>query len=216
MAEINWWWKVEAKLSELGILDRSREKWGKKLNDNELKKAEALIAEKLEVGKGFSTITLPMKYTHFGYQYGERAWYGYGAWRYSVLHPGTDFNRGAPTADLGDPVFAMADGVVTYKGWASGFGWHMFIIHEVNHKKYGRIKCWSHHMHLRDNPGIAVGDAVKVGQTVARVGKTGTTIPHLHFEIRRRPLGILFWSELKGKDRAWLDERFYSPETFFD
>lgn len=218
MAEINFWSKVEDRLADLGILEKGREKWGKKLNENELAKAEAWIAEKMaeHVTEGsFTPLFQPMKYDHFGYHYGQLATYGVKPFQYTILHPGTDMNRGFGAQDLNDPLFAIADGVVTYKGWATGFGWHLFIIHDINHPQYGKIRVWAHYMHLRVQPIIAVGEKVKGGQIVARVGNTGTTSPHCHFELRKKPLGVLFWSELKGKDRKWLDERFWNPESFF-
>lgn len=220
MAEINFWWKVEDQMTKLGILKKGREKWGKKLNEKELEKAYQWVKEKLQEEQNKdvfapSKLHLPMIYDHYGYEYGQPATYGVGVRKYTILHPGSDLNRGVGNADLNDPAYAIADGVVTYKGWATGFGWHMFVLHNINHKRYGIIKVWAHYMHLKDQPRVKVGDRVLCGSIIGRVGSTGTTISHLHFEIRKRPLGINFWGELKGKDRKELDEIFYNPQTFF-
>lgn len=86
-------------------------------------------------------------------------------------HKGVDF--AAPT---GTPVRSVADGVVTRAGWAGGHGNQVEVKHEG-----GYTTGFSHlsKMHVK------VGERVRQGQIVGRVGSTGmSTGPHLHYEFR--------------------------------
>lgn len=134
-------------------------------------------------------------------------WYGNG------YHPGRDYNRGSGSDDYGDSVMSVADGIVTYtQKQNSGFGNHLFIKHDVNHKKFGKIDVWSHYAHLKDIL-VKVDERVKAGDQIATVGNTGaSTAPHLHFELRKRPLGENFYPN--GKSKQWVKNNYYSPDEF--
>ncbi len=87
------------------------------------------------------------------------------------LHTGIDI-----AAVWGSPVLAAADGRVIYAGWFGGYGKIVVIDHgqEVS-TLYGHLSQWL----------VAVGDEVRRGQPIARVGNTGySNGPHVHFEIR--------------------------------
>jgi murein DD-endopeptidase MepM/ murein hydrolase activator NlpD len=91
--------------------------------------------------------------------------------RAPALHTGLDF-RG----DVGDPVRVTASGKVTVAGWFGGYGKMV----EVDHgnglaTRYGHLSSIDAH----------VGQTVKPGQIVGRIGSTGrSTGPHLHYETR--------------------------------
>jgi murein DD-endopeptidase MepM/ murein hydrolase activator NlpD len=76
-------------------------------------------------------------------------------------------------------VIAVADGTVVSAGWAGGGGNQVRIRHD------GGIETY--YMHLSSfAPGIRAGARVEQGQTIGRVGATGTaTGPHLHFSLRK-------------------------------
>lgn len=86
------------------------------------------------------------------------------------MHYGLDID-----GDTGDPIVAATAGVVTYSGWRGGYG-NLVIVEADNVEYY-----YAHASELLVN----VGDVVKPGQLIARIGATGrVTGSHLHFEIR--------------------------------
>jgi murein DD-endopeptidase MepM/ murein hydrolase activator NlpD len=101
----------------------------------------------------------------------------FGSRRHPILgdvrqHKGTDY-----AADAGTPVRAIADGVVTRRGWGGGYGNVLEIRHRNGYvTRYGHLRGFA--------SGIRVGSSVSIGKTVAYVGTTGlSTGPHLHFEV---------------------------------
>lgn len=85
-------------------------------------------------------------------------------------HKGIDFH-----ARVGDPVDAVADGVVSYAGVRSGYG----NVVEIDHGN-GYVTRYAHNSRLL----VKVGDLVRAGQQVARAGSTGrSTGAHVHFEV---------------------------------
>ena len=104
--------------------------------------------------------------------------------KYWTRHPGIDI--GAPK---GAPVLAADSGYVIQAGWSNaGYG-NMILINHGNGylTRYGHLSAFN----------VEVGDSVKKGQLIGRVGSTGnSTGPHLHFEIirgadHRNPFGLL-------------------------
>lgn len=85
-------------------------------------------------------------------------------------HLGIDFD-----ANLGDPVRAAADGVVSFVGNKSGYG----NVVEIDHGN-GYSTLYGHNSRFV----AKVGDLVRVGQEIAKAGSTGrSTGPHVHFEV---------------------------------
>lgn len=94
----------------------------------------------------------------------------------SSNHRGVDFTPGN-----GNPIFAVADGVVAVAEFGGGYGQYLYIEHEINGKTITSVYA---HMQRGSSPW-RVGDTVRVGDFIGAVGNTGTsTGPHLHFEIR--------------------------------
>jgi hypothetical protein len=88
-----------------------------------------------------------------------------------AMHTGLDL-RG----ETGDPVRATADGRVTAAGWSGGYGRSVDVDHGNGlATRYGHLSSIEVH----------VGQSVKRGQIIGRVGSTGrSTGPHLHYETR--------------------------------
>lgn len=92
-------------------------------------------------------------------------------------HLGTDM-----AAEVGTPIYAFADGIVTEAGPASGFGNWVVIDHQGEGED-GMFSTVYGHMPAEEII-VSAGDQVKAGQHIAGVGNEGySTGPHLHFEI---------------------------------
>jgi len=86
------------------------------------------------------------------------------------FHKGIDFQ-----ANIGDPVLAVADGVVSFAGVRSGYGNTI----EVDHGN-GLVTRYAHNSQLDRQ----VGDLVRAGQDIAKAGSSGrSTGAHVHFEV---------------------------------
>ena len=86
------------------------------------------------------------------------------------FHKGMDFH-----ASVGDPVLAVADGVVAFAGAKSGSG----NVVDVDHGN-GYVTRYAHNSRLV----VREGDLVRAGQQVALAGSTGrSTGAHVHFEV---------------------------------
>ncbi|BCT31687.1 LysM peptidoglycan-binding domain-containing protein [Pseudomonas protegens] len=88
-------------------------------------------------------------------------------------------NKGIDIAgDLGQPVLAASDGTVVYAGSGlRGYGELVIIKHNETY-----VSAYGHNRKLL----VREGQQVKVGQTIAEMGSTGTDRVKLHFEIRRQ------------------------------
>jgi murein DD-endopeptidase MepM/ murein hydrolase activator NlpD len=88
-----------------------------------------------------------------------------------AMHSGLDFR-----SESGDPVRATANGTVESAGWSGGYG-NMI---EVDHGN-GFATRYGHLSKIE----VKVGQQIKIGQVIGRVGSTGrSTGPHLHYETR--------------------------------
>lgn len=95
---------------------------------------------------------------------------GYGP-RWGRMHEGTDF-----AAAYGTPIYATADGVVTFAGWQSGYGRLVKIQHE-----FGIETRYAHQSQLM----VKVGQRVSRGEQIGAMGNSGrSTGTHLHYEVR--------------------------------
>ena len=108
-------------------------------------------------------------------------------------HLGVDF---VGAGINGTPIFAVADGTVVIStalrnanGTLRSYGEYIVI----NHGN-GIMTLYAHG--LEGSRTVSVGDTVRQGQTIMRVGSTGnSTGPHLHFEVRQngRPVNPMPW-----------------------
>jgi len=114
----------------------------------------------------------PLKYTRIS----SRFTYARKHPIYKVYRPHTGVDYAAPK---GTPVHAVADGVVTFKGWGGGGGNTLKIKHPGN--------LMTGYLHLSGYAkGIARGSRVLQGQLIGYVGSTGaSTGPHLDYRVWR-------------------------------
>jgi murein DD-endopeptidase MepM/ murein hydrolase activator NlpD len=88
-----------------------------------------------------------------------------------AMHTGLDFR-----AETGEPARATAAGTVTMAGWNGGYGRMV----EIDHGN-GFATRYAHLSAI----DVEVGQSVRIGQIVGKVGSTGrSTGPHLHYETR--------------------------------
>ena len=102
---------------------------------------------------------------------------GYVSSPYGLRFGGTEFHQGIDiAAEMGTPIVAAADGVVTAAGWNGGYGNMVDIDHGS-----GVVTRYGHASAV----AVTVGQRVRRGQVIAYVGSTGrSTGPHLHYEVR--------------------------------
>ena len=104
----------------------------------------------------------------------------------SGAHYAVDFNKGTSgnaQSDEGEPVLAVADGVINNVYSTLGGGWTV----EMYHRSPQGTMLRSLYLHLKDDPrttlGLKVNTPVPHGTTIGHVGNTGATSTgaHLHF-----------------------------------
>lgn len=105
----------------------------------------------------------------------------------SPQHFGEDWNgRAGGDKDLGDPVYAIADGIVTYAHNVH-VGWGNVVLtrHAYRDPANGQIKyCDTLNGHL-DTILVKNGQIIKKGQQIGTIGNNFGMYPaHLHFELR--------------------------------
>jgi murein DD-endopeptidase MepM/ murein hydrolase activator NlpD len=100
----------------------------------------------------------------FGYRRDPKGWG-------TRMHEGTDM-AGA----TGTPIYATADGVVSFAGWDSGYGRLVKIQHA-----FGIETRYAHNSDIH----VSVGQKVSRGDLISAMGSSGrSTGTHLHYEIR--------------------------------
>lgn len=89
----------------------------------------------------------------------------------SSLHEGTDMAAG-----IGTPIYAPAEGVVTFAGWAGGYGRLIKIRHAMGFEtRYAHLSAIK----------VKKGQRVSLGDRIGDMGSSGrSTGSHLHYEIR--------------------------------
>lgn len=91
--------------------------------------------------------------------------------RWGRAHEGIDM-----AGPVGTPVYATADGTVTWAGWQSGYGNLIKIEHELGTEtRYGHLSKIK----------VKVGQKISRGSLIGAMGNTGrSTGSHLHYEVR--------------------------------
>jgi murein DD-endopeptidase MepM/ murein hydrolase activator NlpD len=104
------------------------------------------------------------------------------------------------------PILAAGDGIVTHAGpddieqlgpWPDFYGQAVVIKH---YQTWQGAPVYTLYGHVSETM-VRVGQQVKAGETIARVGQLGVALgPHLHFEVR---LGAGIYSDARNPD-LWL------------
>lgn len=91
--------------------------------------------------------------------------------RWGRMHAGVDM-----AGPIGTPVYATAEGVVTFAGWQNGYGRIIKVQHE-----FGIETRYPHLNAVR----VEVGQRVSRGERIGDMGNSGrSTGSHLHYEVR--------------------------------
>ena len=120
-------------------------------------------------------------------------------------HLGDDLNGiGGENSDLGDPIYAIADGrVLLARDGGPGWGNIVILLHaylENGERKYVQ----SYYGHVQDML-VHPGEIVKRGQQIATVGTAnGRYFAHLHFEMREF-ITPFIGPGYRDDTRGWLD-----------
>jgi murein DD-endopeptidase MepM/ murein hydrolase activator NlpD len=135
----------------------------------------------------------------------------------SQVHPAEDWScNGGGDTDLGQPVFAVANGLVVFAEQIGQPWGGMIVIEHVfyeNHQKqrirslYGRLQT------LR----VKAGESVKRRQQIAAIGQDPdkTLSAHLHLELRwDETLAPTYSPTTNGKDLKWVREHYAEPSGF--
>lgn len=105
------------------------------------------------------------------------------------IHMAEDWNFGSGDADVGQPVYAVANGTVEYVGSPTGWNGEFVVIrHDLPPgitAPSGASRVYSISAHLA-NSRVAVGQKVQIGDQIAEIGRPVGMSPHLHFEMRDR------------------------------
>jgi murein DD-endopeptidase MepM/ murein hydrolase activator NlpD len=104
----------------------------------------------------------------------------------SPRHFGEDWNgRGGGNTDLGDPVYAIADGIVTFAHNVRG-AWGNVVLtrHAYRDPASGSVKFIDTLNGHLDRITVKTGQSIKRGQQIGTIGSNFGMYPaHLHFEI---------------------------------
>ena len=136
------------------------------IEQTSLKELEDVIREKKSLLASTPTIWPTRGWLSSGFGYRKSPYTGK-----REMHKGIDI-----ATYFGSPIYATANGVVTNAKREGSWG----KIVEIDHG-YGYTTRYAHNSTIL----IKVGDHVKRGQIVAKVGSSGrSTGPHLHYEVR--------------------------------
>ncbi|UJR81338.1 M23 family metallopeptidase [Sandaracinus amylolyticus] len=130
----------------------------------------------------------PLRYDHISSPFNPRRMHP--VLRRVMPHNGIDYAAGT-----GTPVWAAADGTITFIGPRGANGNLVALRHEGGYETF--------YAHLsRFAPGLSRGDTVTQRQVIGYVGSTGrSTGPHLHFGLKRHGGFVDPGRELNGPGR---------------
>lgn len=178
------------------------------LKNNERENKIGALATKASIATSFGyPVANPWEYDFGNRGYGYLDWSSEGG----SYHPGVDINlsSGASDADLGKPVYAIANGDVIYADDTHGpYGKLVIIQHTL--QDYSVICSAYAHLDAIHVSNGGVSKNTKIGT----IGKTGTNSPHLHWEIRTVCGSSTTWPT--GLSRETIESRYVKPDEFVD
>ncbi|HEV7682166.1 MAG TPA: peptidoglycan DD-metalloendopeptidase family protein [Pyrinomonadaceae bacterium] len=135
------------------------------------------------------------------------------------IHTGEDWNgNGGGNTDLGQDVFAVANGRVVF---AENYGrlWgNVIVIEHVFYENHEKKKIRSLYAHLQAIK-VREGERVRRRQLIATVGQDPDKLfqAHLHLELRwDESLAPTYWPSSNHKDVSWVKEHYTQPKSFIE
>jgi murein DD-endopeptidase MepM/ murein hydrolase activator NlpD len=133
------------------------------------------------------------------------------------LHPGEDWNgNGGGNTDLGQPVYAVANGrVIVAENFGQPWG-NVVIIEHVFYENHQQRRLRSLYAHLQTIK-VRRGAALERRQQLGTIGQDPerTFGAHLHLELRwDETLAPTYWPSSHGKDIHWVREHYAEPSGF--
>jgi len=125
---------------------------------------------------------------------------GFNADYWLGVHTGIDLNLPGES-DFGQPVYAVADGVVVFAGELPGTWGRAVLIHHPH------LGLWSQYAHL-SAVDVAAGQHVTQGQRIGACGNGATSghgptvSAHVHFELRKADIPAGRWPSGLAKSQA--------------
>jgi lipoprotein-anchoring transpeptidase ErfK/SrfK len=133
------------------------------------------------------------------------------------IHPGEDWNgSGGSNTDLGQEVYAVANGRVVFAEDCGKLWGNVIIIEHTFYENYEKRKIRSLYAHLQQIK-VEKGKEVKRRQLIASVGQDPEKLfdAHLHLELRwDDTLPPTYWASSNGKDQKWVREHYAEPTKF--
>lgn len=146
---------------------------------------EGAVDHRFEFPSAWEMAEVPLA-TRFDSPMGHLTYNAQGFWEMNEKrgghHAGDDLNGiGGMNTDLGDPIYAVADGLVMYAGEPSS-GWGKIVM--IAHRTLDGRLLQTMYAHL-DRMDVSLGALVSRGQLIGTNGTANDNYPaHLHFEIR--------------------------------
>lgn len=133
------------------------------------------------------------------------------------IHTGEDWNgSGGGNTDLGQDVFAVANGRVTFAANCGRLWGNVIVIKHAfyeNHEKKHVISLYAHLQKIN----VQAGDTVGRRQRIGTIGQDPDKLfdAHLHLELRTdESLAPTYWPSSNNKDVSWVREHYLDPGSF--
>ncbi len=135
------------------------------------------------------------------------------------IHPGEDWNgAGGGDTDLGQDVYAVANGRVIFAAHCGRLWGNVIIIEHTYYENYEKRKIRSLYAHLLEIK-VQSGQDVRRRQLIASIGQDPEKLfkAHLHLELRlNETLSPTYWPSSDGKDVAWVGKHYAAPTEFIN
>lgn len=109
----------------------------------------------------------------------------------NYAHSGLDLNMDKPpwgNVDVGQPVFAVADGEVVDVGFSQTY--RGGVVLKVDH--FG-VPLYIRYWHLQASMGIEIGNQIYPGCQLGKIDYYPNGYAHCHFDMAWQPFGVNWW-----------------------